>query len=1044
MGTVGTTGRSGVPQDIAGAVTAAIVRCVRERSGDFGVAQVLAVAGERRPVGLLEDPGGWSTHDEVVSLLAAAERVTGDPAVSFEVGKTLLGRHGGTDVVDALRSAGSPDELLRNVGAAAGRLTTVSSLEALEVGNRHAVLRAVTRPRLPRHRYLCEMTKGMLSQVPAVFGLVPAVVDEPECQAAGGRCCLYAVTWEPEPEAAREPAPSGAGAGNAGGHDAGGRDARGHDAGGRDAGGGPGGAGARSAAGTPSVPDARNAAGAPTRRRGADTLLDGAARSAADVVAGGDLPALLGTIAARAAAAAGASRYLFVVGHGAGQAPLVHQAGLDDTEAVALARELLASGGPGSGGARLVVDVATARRIYGRLAAYYPLGEDPPPGAHRILTLHAHCAAAAVELATASGATRRSEETAEALVRFSAALSRAGSIADVAQSLADAVRPLARCERSSVLLWDPFEQRLVLQAWSPAGRSAGDVGTAPDGEPGAAGAAGAGHRTGRPYEVTGASAAVVPVLSLSRQVTVVDAGTGEPALRGLLERTGARCAVLVPLFSDEEFVGVAVAEHLAPPATDPRADAALLARLRGVADLAVVALQSTWLLEQMGPLAWHDSLTGLPNRRLLEHRAHRALEQTRQAGEATSMFFVDLDRFKRVNDTYGHATGDALIRQVAQRLREVVRRQDTVARLGGDEFAVVLPGLDDASSVREMAGRMLEALRVPYRVDGNELHTSASIGIAVCPDHGEDYDELLIHADAAMYRSKGLGRDTFTMYAPDAGPGGTGPAPLEPDIHHAVERGELFLVYQPTVDLRTNRVVGLEALVRWRHPERGVLEPGEFLALAEESEAIIGIDEFVLQEVARQVREWLDAGASPVRVSINASRRDLVHPRFADTVLAALRAHRLPPDLLEIEITEEMAPDDDGVLWATVDRLRSAGVRFAMDDFGAGSSSLQQLASLPVRTLKIDRSLVQLVGPADELGPLASAIIAAAAELGMECVAEGVETLRQRQSLLQRGCTTAQGYLYGRPLPPDGVRRLLQPPAAAAAGPAGTAGAPGR
>ncbi|MGH9092403.1 MAG: putative bifunctional diguanylate cyclase/phosphodiesterase, partial [Acidimicrobiales bacterium] len=546
-----------------------------------------------------------------------------------------------------------------------------------------------------------------------------------------------------------------------------------------------------------------------------------------------------------------------------------------------------------------------------------------------------------------------------------------------------------------------------------------------------------GSHAGRPYEVTDADADVVPVLSLSREVTVVDPGVGEPSLRALVERTGARCSILVPLFSDEEFVGVAAAEYLVPPRTDPRADAALHDRLRGIANQAVVALQGAWLLEQVGPLAWHDSLTGLPNRRLLEHRAHRALEQTKQAGETTTVFFVDLDRFKRVNDTYGHATGDALIRQVAQRLRQVVRRQDTVARLGGDEFAVVLPGLADDASVREMASRMLDALRVPYRVDGNELHASASIGIALCPDHGEGYDELLIHADEAMYRSKGLGRDTFTMFVPDAGPGGHGPAPLDPDIHHAVERKELFVVYQPTVDLLTNRVVGVEALVRWRHPVRGVLEPAEFLALAEESEVIIGIDEFVLQEVARQVREWTDAGASPVRVSINASRRDLAHPRFADTVLSALRAHRLPTDLLEIEITEDVGAERGGAVRATVERLRAAGVRFAVDDFGAGSCSLQQVASLPARTLKIDRSLVQLVGPADELGPLASAIIAVAAELGMECVAEGVETLRQRQSLLQRGCTTAQGYLYGRPLPPDGVRRLLQPPpAAAATGPA--------
>ncbi|MGH9090293.1 MAG: hypothetical protein ACRDZR_02760, partial [Acidimicrobiales bacterium] len=211
VATVGTTGRSGVPQDVSGAVTTMIVRCVRRRAGDFGVAQVLAVAGERRSVEQLEDPRSWSTHDEVVALLAAAERVTGDPATSFQVGQALLRQQGGVEVVDLLRSLGSPAELLRNVTSAAGRLTTVSSLEPLEVGEGHAVLRAVTRPGLPRHRYLCEMTKGMLSQVPVVFGLAPAVVDEPECQATGGRCCLYSLAWDPQPGRATEP-PAGEGA----------------------------------------------------------------------------------------------------------------------------------------------------------------------------------------------------------------------------------------------------------------------------------------------------------------------------------------------------------------------------------------------------------------------------------------------------------------------------------------------------------------------------------------------------------------------------------------------------------------------------------------------------------------------------------------------------------------------------------------------------------------------------------------------------------------------------------------------------------------
>ncbi|HUA94445.1 MAG TPA: EAL domain-containing protein, partial [Acidimicrobiales bacterium] len=796
--------------------------------------------------------------------------------------------------------------------------------------------------------------------------------------------------------------------------------------------------------------DPAKATGDDSRARALADRLEEAARTTADLVSGDELANLLATVASRAARAAGANRYLLAMGQGAGQPPLVLQAGLDTTEANALARELLASGTPASTGARLIVDVATSRHRYGRFAAFYQPGEEPPAGARRIIALHANCAAAAAELASASASARDGEAATQALVDLASALAGTGSIVAVAQALADAVPPLAGFDRSAVLLWDPFEQRLALQAWSSAeaepggGGNPGGVGPTEMGE-----AAGLGQEeepggsttVEPPWNVSDSDAAVVPVLSASRDVTVVDSTTDEPSLGQLLARTGATCCLLVPLFSDEEFVGLLVGEHLTPPRTDPRADGALLALLRAVGDQAVTALQNAWLLEQVGPLAWHDALTGLPNRHLLEHRAHRAIEQSNRLGTATTVFFVDLDRFKRVNDTYGHAAGDALIRQVAHRLRDVVRRQDTVARLGGDEFAVLLPELADTVAVHQMAARMLQAVRAPYWVDGNELHASASIGVAVGPGHGDDYDELLIHADEAMYRSKGLGRDTYTVYVPDDVPAGD-ELRLDADLHHAVERDELFVVYQPTVDLGTNRVVSVEALVRWRHPQRGVIEPGVFIGRAKESELIIDIDRFVLREVARQIRAWIDSGVKPVRVSVNASRRDLVHPRFADTVLEALGEHRLPTDFLEIEITEHVEADELGAAQLTIERLRREGVRFTMDDFGAGISSLERLATLPVRTLKIDRSLVQLIGPAHELGPLTSAIIAVAGELGMECVAEGVETHDQRITLLQGGCTTAQGYLYGRPLLPDEVQRLLQPPpsAAPASAPAGTGG----
>ena len=501
-------------------------------------------------------------------------------------------------------------------------------------------------------------------------------------------------------------------------------------------------------------------------------------------------------------------------------------------------------------------------------------------------------------------------------------------------------------------------------------------------------------------------------------------------------------SILAPLFSDEEFLGAVVADFLTAPAVDPRADKDLQLRLRALADQAVTAFQNAWLLEQVGHLAWHDALTGLPNRRLLEDRVHQELERAKRLGEPSAMFFVDLDRFKKVNDTLGHAAGDDLIRQVAQRLREVVRRQDTVARLGGDEFAVLLPGLNDLTSIRQLADRMLESLHMPYSIEGAEVYTSASIGIAVYPEHGETYDDLLSHADEAMYLSKSMGRNTYNIYAADD----SGSAPvvgdmqLEADLHHAIERNELFVLYQPYIDLITNHMVGVEALVRWRHPVKGLLEPGSFIHQAEESNLILAIDEFVIREAARQMREWLNEGLPPLRMSVNVSGRDLMHPGFVSTVLSALQEHDVSPEWFEIEITERVAVDDNGVMRQTADMLREKGVRFSIDDFGTGSSSLQQVAAFPVSTLKIDRSFVQILGPTEELNALAAGIISMADKLGLECVAEGVETSHQSRVLLQRGCTTAQGFFFSPPLMPGDVRRMLgNPPETDGASPPGDA-----
>ena len=385
-------------------------------------------------------------------------------------------------------------------------------------------------------------------------------------------------------------------------------------------------------------------------------------------------------------------------------------------------------------------------------------------------------------------------------------------------------------------------------------------------------------------------------------------------------------------------------------AADPRADRGLQERLRALADQAVTAFQNAKLLEQVGRLAWHDALTGLPNRRALEDRLRREIERAGRADERSTVFFVDLDRFKRVNDNCGHATGDELLCQVAQRLRAVVRRQDTVARLGGDEFAVVLPGLSDMTAVHHLALRMLESLHLPYDIGGTEVLSSASIGIASFPEHGTTYDELLSHADEAMYRSKAMGRNTFSVF--EGYPERQDPldATLDAELRRALVANELFVLYQPYVDLHTGQVLGVEALIRWHHPTRGVLEAGSFVPQAERSGLVVQIDRLVVEEAVRQLR-GVDRPRAPPPSHVG--ERLPPGPRAAgllghgDGRPAPLRRGARAP---RARCGGQAPAEGDVLLHQTIDALRKEGVRLAIDDFDAGSSSLAQLATFPVNT----------------------------------------------------------------------------------------------
>ncbi|HYA69495.1 MAG TPA: EAL domain-containing protein, partial [Acidimicrobiales bacterium] len=431
------------------------------------------------------------------------------------------------------------------------------------------------------------------------------------------------------------------------------------------------------------------------------------------------------------------------------------------------------------------------------------------------------------------------------------------------------------------------------------------------------------------------------------------------------------------------------------------------------------------LHERIAHMAWHDALTGLPNRRLFEDRVNQQLLRARRSGGPVCLFFVDLDRFKVVNDTLGHAAGDELIRQVGRRLVETVRAQDTVARLGGDEFAILLPDLAGADA-SELARRTLEALERPFVVEQSELQVTGSIGIASSPLHGETYHELVVNADTAMYTSKSSGRNTFRVFEASGAEASSAGTQLEAELEAALEHNELCLAYQPFIDLHTQSVIGVEALVRWQHPKQGLLGPSAFLPLAEHTGLVVPLDSWVVDEACAQIRRWVDAGLPLLRLAVNVTARDLSSDTFVDAVVRALSAADLEPTVLELEVTESVIMADEASTARNVARLRDLGVRFSIDDFGAGSSGLKRIGAFPLSALKIDQSFVQVLGPANESATLVSAILSLAQSLGLEVVAEGVETIHQSRILLQRGCSMAQGFFFSPPLPPAEVAWLLE------------------
>ncbi|VAW66356.1 diguanylate cyclase/phosphodiesterase (GGDEF & EAL domains) with PAS/PAC sensor(s) [hydrothermal vent metagenome] len=424
--------------------------------------------------------------------------------------------------------------------------------------------------------------------------------------------------------------------------------------------------------------------------------------------------------------------------------------------------------------------------------------------------------------------------------------------------------------------------------------------------------------------------------------------------------------------------------------------------------------------------AYHDMLTRLPNRTLLNDRLSQAITHARRNKTSLSIMFLDLDRFKMINDTLGHIVGDHLLQAVAMRLKHCLREGDTLARLGGDEFTLLLPDVNNQQDAKRIAEKIIKSLADPFKIDNHELFVSTSIGISQFPEDGNTIESLIKHADIAMYSVKDSGKNNYQFYDKKMIHAYSDNLSLENDLRRALDNKQFEIYYQPQINVETQEIFAMEALIRWNHPERGMINPNDFIGLAEETRLIKQIGDWILQAACEQLKTWRDLGFNDIRIAINVSAIQLEQNNFVEFVLEQLTKNKIPGEYLEIEITENTLMHDTD---AGVDKLRELsnhGIKIAIDDFGTGYSSLNYLKHLPIDTLKIDQSFIRDMSKSEEDSSIIKAIISMAKGLKLNIISEGVETQEQLKQLKRWRCKNMQGFLFGRPMPNDDALKVLQ------------------
>ncbi len=925
----------------AGVTTHYLLAFLQTRLSADALATVFERAKESRPIDELMDDTSWSSYPQMRRLLEASAEALGGSAELRRVAGSLTVAM--PDFADMLTSLGSPSVLFEGLTALSAHFSPILQMSAYEVGPANWVCTQRLEEGFEPFREYCDFTRGLLGVVPNIFGHGTGDVVEDACACNGAPECRFRVRWNVE-----------------------------HD-------------------------QTRLAEHYQLRTELLEARLEALHRVVGDLVSGDDLEAVLGRIVASAAKAVSAPAYILALEALPTAEERVYAKGISDAQAAVIADEVRGADRDAEI-TRLVVDVRSPQRNYGRLVAIHRQGGRFFPQERGILEAYARLAAAALDSATALAESRRQETTSSTLLALSTSLAEIMSVDEVAAKLVRAVPDVIDSDRAAVFLVDPDTNIAHVAA-----------------------------HLGYPPEFDAELRSIqVPVRmhADSDSSPSLALRTASATMRDLATSVGSAGATAVPIIGNGELIGwLSASVTHTPERLERNSDVA--PRLRGLAALAATAVGNARLIDQIRHQALHDALTGLPNRALVLDRVEQMVSRARRHFNAPSVLFIDLDGFKEINDTLGHSAGDHLLRAVAARLEAVLRRSETIGRLGGDEFVVLTEGDSNGPAPELVAERLLEVLREPFELAGTAVAVTASIGIAI--GDRSSPGELLRDADIALYQAKASGKNRYVVFAPEMHAAVLDHRQLELDLRAALDLDEFFLVYQPICSLETRAVTGVEALLRWRHPVRGVVYPDFFIPLLEETGMIVDVGRWVLRTACAQAAVWRDHGYI-LDLSVNVSAKQLDHDSFVGDVRDALRDTGIGARSLILEITESVAMRNAEDTAARLAEFKALGVRVAIDDFGTGYSSLAHLRRFPVDALKIDRSFIAGINESPETEALVHMLVQLGKTLAIETIAEGIEEYEQFSHLRREHCDSGQGFLIARPLDAAAVEPFLAAP----------------